>query len=162
MEAALSISCASSLGTPLSTRASITLSAMTSPLCASMFSRILFASMTRFDSTLSVLSRISSSRIIECERVNLSADELARSLSCHSSAFSYDGIIMDLTILANPHAFSAVMGLRLWAIVEDPTCLSASKASATSEISLLCRFLTSWRTFSTLVATFAIHPTHSM
>ena len=147
---------------PLSTSSSITFSAMTNPFWASMLVRILSASITRLDSTRSVLAKISSRRIIAWDRVNLSAEEFARSLSCHSNAFSYEGTIIERTILASPHAFSAVIGLRLCAMVEEPTCLSASKASATSAISLLCRFLTSCRTFSTLVATLAIHPTHSM
>ena len=91
----------------------MTFSAMTIPFWDSMFSRILSASTERLLITRFVFIMISSKRTIECDRVNRSADELARSLSCHRSAFSYDGTIIDRTILANPDAFSAVIGLRL-------------------------------------------------
>ena len=98
---------------------------------------ILSESTPNLDKTLSHLIIISSNKIIEWDKVNLSADEFARSLSCHSNAFSYDGIIIERTILAKPQAFSAVIGFFLCAIVEDPTCFSASKYSPTSAISLL-------------------------
>ena len=104
----------------------------------------------------------SSSKMAECERENLSALLLAKSRSCHRSAFSYEGMMKERTILANPHAFSAVIGFLLWAIVLLPTCFSASNHSPTSAISLRCRLRISWSNFSTLVATFAIHETHSM
>ena len=46
--------------------------------------------------------------------------------------------------------------------MDEPTCFFESNASATSPISVLWRFLISCRIFSMLVATLAIHPTHSM
>ena len=88
MDELLITSWASSLGMPLSTRANIIFSAITRPFCASIFSSILSLSTTSLDITRSHFVIMSSSNIIECERVNLSDEELAKSLSCQSKAFS--------------------------------------------------------------------------
>ena len=54
-------------------------------------------------------------------RVNLSAEELERSLSCQRTWLSKVGMTNPLRILASPQTFSELMGFLFWAMVELPT-----------------------------------------
>src|SRR3990172_12638344 len=89
-----------------------------------------------------------------------SHDELVRSRSSHNVLFRSSGSTIERTILASPHTCSDFMGLRLWGIVDEPTCF-LPKLSSTSAISLLARLLISMHILSSVVAVFAIHITNS-
>jgi len=104
---------------------------------------------------------MSSVNIITCGRVKRSAEELVRSLSCHSTMFSNVGGTKPRTMRLSPQTFSETMGLRFWAMVELPTCLLVSKGSATSAISERCRLRTSVAYLSHEVQMMAIRHTSS-
>ena len=94
--------------------------------------------------------------------MNLSAEEFARSLSCHNRAFSMAGCTIPLTTLARPQTFSQVIGLTFCAIVDEPTCFSVSNCSNNSAISGLWRFLISTAILSSVVAMLARKHTNSI
>src|SRR5881409_4276642 len=77
-----------------------------------------------------------------------SAALFVRSRSCHSGTFSRAGVTRDRTIREREQTFSEATGFSFFAIVELPTCFFVSNASATSAISVRCRFRTSVQNFS--------------
>ncbi len=93
--------------------------------------------------------------------MNLSEEDWVRSLSCQVGTFSKAGTTKLLTILASPQILSQSSGLRLWGIVELPTCFSFSKGSKTSPISVLCSSLTSVANLSKVEAIVASTHTSS-
>ncbi len=128
---------------PLEASASRADSAMMKPPAELMLRSILSSFTTRFLRTSVILNRMSSVRTATCGMMKRSAEELLRSLSCHSTIDSIWGVRYERTTRARPETFSDSMGFFFCAMVDEPTCLRASNASCTSPISERCRFLTS-------------------
>src|SRR2546426_1219785 len=102
-----------------------------------------------------VRASISSIRTHAWGRMIRSAALFVRSRSCQRGTFSKAGVTSDRTIRESEQTFSEATGFSFWAIVELPTCRFVSKASATSPISVRCRFRTSVQNFSSDAAMFA-------
>ena len=80
-----------------------------------------------------------------------STDEWLMSRSCQSAMFSIAARLFERTILAKPHRFSEMMGLRLCGIADEPFCPGVNGSSA-SNTSVRCRCRISVANFSMLPA----------
>src|SRR5438093_729931 len=103
---------------------------------ASGFARVRAGNARRVRKTSVVRASISSIRTQACGSRIRSAALFVRSRSCQRGTSSSAGMTRDRTMRAREQTFSEATGFSLCAIVELPTCDSASNASATSPISV--------------------------
>ena len=89
--------------------------------------------------------------MVESARITRSTEEWEMSRSCQSATFSSAAWAFARTTRAKPQICSAVMGLRLCGMAEEPFC-SGEKYSSTSRTSVRCKPRTSSAIFSSEAA----------